>query len=155
SQQEKAYSLILVGGVEENSVTRRLASHLPFKVTSGTITVDGRTWQSKDSVLQMLYPSPVAADRYVFIAAPTSAAGMYLWKPGLINAQVGYTLSAWDWVIQDGRRPLAGEQLAPADSNVVSGLFDASWRRDDRWTVHGDAQRRAAWELRHAPPSGY
>jgi hypothetical protein len=155
SQHEREYSLVLIGGAEENAVTRRLASKLPFKVTHDAITVDGRTWQAKDSVLQLLHPSPVAADRYVFVAAATSSEGMYLWKPALIYTQTGVSLTAWDWTIQDGRRPPPGEQVAPADSNLAAGLFDANWRRDDRWTVLGDSQRRAGWTLRHAPPPGY
>ncbi|HKE96115.1 MAG TPA: prolyl oligopeptidase family serine peptidase [Povalibacter sp.] len=155
SQQEREYSLVLIGGVEENSVTRRLASKLPFKVTRDAVTVDGRTWQTKDSVLQMLYPSPLAAERYVFVAAPTSADGMYLWKPAVIYAPVGVALTAWDWTIQDGRRPPEGELAAGTDSAVAAGLFDANWRRDDRWTVQGDAQRRAAWVLRRAPSLDY
>ena len=155
SEREHEYSLVLIGGVNENAVTRRLASKLPFKVTRDAITVDGRTWQTKDSVLQLLYPSPVAKDRYVFVAAATSAEGMYLWKPAVNYVQTGVALTAWDWTIQNGRQPPPGEQVSAADSNVAAGLFDANWRRDDRWTVVGDAQRRAAWALRKAPPPGY
>ncbi|HEY5807012.1 MAG TPA: prolyl oligopeptidase family serine peptidase [Povalibacter sp.] len=155
SQHEREYSLVLIGGPDENAVTRRLASKLPFKITRDAITVDGRTWQATDSVLQMLYPSPVAPDRYVLVAAASSAEGMYLWKPAVNFVQTGVALTLWDWTIQDGRHAPPGEPVAAADSNVAAGLFDANWRRDDRWTVLGDSQRRAGWTLRHAPPSGY
>lgn len=154
-QQQREYSLILIGGAEANSVTRQLAPKLPFKVTANSVTVDGRTWQTRDSVLEMLYPSPVAADRYVLVAAATSADGMYLWKPALVHGAAGNPQVSWDWTVQDGRRPPVGQLTLSPDAYVAAGTFDAAWRRDDRAGIAGNAQTRAGWMLRHAPAPGY
>ena len=155
AQQEHEYSLVLIGGADENSVTRRLATKLPFKVTNGSVSVDGRTWQTKDSILQLLYPSPVAQDRYVLIAAPTSADAMYLWKPAIVHGDAGNAQVSWDWTIADGRRALVGETVSRDDLYVAAGTFDAAWRRSEQATVQGDGAKRAHWTLRHAPPAGY
>lgn len=155
AKQEREYSLVLIGGVEENSVTRRLAAKLPFKVTNDSVSVDGRTWQTRDSILQLLYPSPAAPDRYVLVAAPTSANAMYLWKPAIVHGDAGNAQVPWDWTVADGRRALVGETASPEDLYVAAGTFDAAWRRSEQATVQGDPAKRAHWTLRHAPPAGY
>lgn len=152
---ERKYSLILIGGADANAVTRRFAGRLPMEVTADTVTIDGRRWTASDAMLEMIYPSPVAADRYVLVVAATSAAGMYLWKPALMHPSIGFPLSGLDWTLRDGRRPPADEPPGSDDAAIAAGVFDAYWRRDDRWTIEGDAQRRAGWKLRRAPAPGY
>ncbi|MET0497254.1 MAG: prolyl oligopeptidase family serine peptidase [Steroidobacteraceae bacterium] len=149
--QEKAYSLILIGGAEANAVTQRIAKKLPFNASRNGIVVDGREWPVKDSVLQAIYPSPLNADRYMYVVAATSSEGMYFWKPQLVHfTRGGYPLSIFDWVIQDGRRPPAGT-LDPAKAFVAAGVFDASWRRQDRATQVRDQAAASTWTLRRAP----
>lgn len=151
AEHEKAYSLILIGGADANSVTRRIAKKLPFAASRNGIVVDGREWPAKDSVLQAIYPSPLAADRYVYVVAATSTEGMYFWKPQLVHMTLGFPLTMFDWVIQDGRRPPPGT-MNPAVAYVASGVFDASWRgKDDRSILVRDQQSAAKWTLRHAP----
>lgn len=150
---EKAYSLILLGGPDANAVTRRLARKLPFNASAKAITVDGRDWQLTDAVLQAIYPSPVAADRYVYVVAATSPAGMYFWKPQLVNFTAGFPITMFDWVIQDGRRPPAGT-FDPAAAYVAAGVFDGSWRRQDRFVRLRDERIAEKWTLRRAPFAG-
>jgi dienelactone hydrolase len=150
AEHEKAYSLILIGGADANAVTRRIAKKLPFTTSRNGIVVDGREWPAQDSVLQAIYPSPLAADRYVYVVAATSADGMFFWKPQLVHTIMGYPQTMFDWIIQDGRRPPPGTTNV-AVANVASGVFDASWRGDDRWTSVRDQQTASKWTLRHAP----
>lgn len=154
AEQEKAYSLILIGAADANAVTRRIAKKLPFEVSRNGIVVDGREWPTRDSVLQAIYPSPLAADRYVYVVAATSAEGMFFWRPQMVHMTMGYPLTMFDWIIQDGRRPPPGTtNLAVA--NVAAGVFDASWRaKDDRWTSVRDPQTASKWTLRRAPKKG-
>jgi predicted esterase len=152
-EDEKAYSLILLGGADANAVTQRMKSKLPFSASRKGIVVDGREWPLADSVLQAIYPSPVAADRYVYVVAATSAEGMYFWKPQLVHFVQGFPLTMFDWVIQDGRRPPVGPMDAAA-SYVAAGVFDASWRRQDQWTRLRDPAA-LQWTLRHAPAPGF
>ena len=151
AEHEKAYSLILLGGADANAVTRRIAKKLPFAASRNGIVVDGREWPVKDSVLQAIYPSPLAADRYVYVVAATSADGMFFWRPQLVHTNLGFPLTMFDWVIQDGRRPPPGT-MNPAVAYVASGVFDASWRgKDDRSTLLRDQQSASKWTLRRVP----
>jgi hypothetical protein len=151
---EKAYSLILIGGADANAVTKRLGKKLPFAASRNGIVVDGREWQAQDSVLQAIYPNPLNPARYVYVVAATSPEGMYFWRPQLVHFLFGYPLTMFDWMIQDGRRPPPGT-MNPATANVASGVFDASWRRQDRWTQLRDEQSASTWTLRRAPTKNF
>lgn len=148
AEDERAYSLILLGGADANAVTRRLGKRLPMSVSSNSIEVDGKRWQVEDAVLQMLYPNPRAENRYVLVVAGTSAIGMQFWKPDFVAPSTGTGFLASDWTIRDGRRPPAGATVDAVDRDVASGVFDANWRRADRSTVEGNATTRSAWRLR-------
>jgi dienelactone hydrolase len=149
--QEKRYSLLLVGGPDANLVTRRTAAKLPLQVEKDAITVDGRRLAVTDAVVQMIHPSPFHPDRYVVVVAATSADGMYFWKPALWNLVFGYAASAWDWSVQDGRRAIVSGGGLEEKGWVAAGMFDGQWRRDDRHTLLGDADLRARSPLRRAP----
>jgi hypothetical protein len=153
-EHEKAYSLVLLGGADANAITRKLARQLPFQATANEIRVDGRVWKVKDSVLQAIYPSPLAADRYVYVITATSAEGMYFWKPELVHFNIGAPMTLFDWVIQDGRRPPPGTPIA-AVANVAAGVFDASWRRKDEFSINRDNKQVAGWTLRRAPAKDF
>lgn len=148
ADDERAYSLILLGGADANAVTRRLGKRLPMSVSAHSIEVDGKRWTVDDAVLQMIYPSPRADDRYVLVVAATSAMGMQFWKPEFVEPSIGVGFTASDWTIRDGRRPPPQASVNPNDREFASGVFDANWRRADRWTVEGDAAVRSAWRLR-------
>lgn len=152
--EEQAYSLILLGGANENAVTKRLAKELPFSASKAGIVVDGRRFDAADAVLQAIYPSPLAEDRYVYVVVPTSTNGMYFWQPQIVNFQLGNSLTMFDWLIQDGRRPPPGTTV-PHAAHVASGVFDASWRRQDRWTLMRDEAEVAQWTRRKAPPKHF
>jgi poly(3-hydroxybutyrate) depolymerase len=154
AEHEKAYSLVLFGGADANAITRKLARQLPFEATRNEIRVDGRVWKVKDSVLQAIYPSPLAADRYVYVITATSAEGMYFWKPELVHFTMGFPVTMSDWIIQDGRRPPPGTQNATI-ARVAEGIFDASWRRKDQWSVIRDSKSASSWTLRRAPPKDF
>lgn len=154
TEHEKAYSLVLIGGADANAITRKLAKQLPFSASSNGIVVDGRSWKAKDSVLQAIYPSPLAADRYVYVVTATSPDGMYFWNPQLVHFVMGFPLTFFDWVIQDGRRAPPGTNDA-AHAFVAAGIFDASWRRKDQWSMIRDDRTAANWTLRRAPPKDF
>lgn len=151
AEHERAYSLILLGGADANAVTARIAKKLPFTTSRNGIVVDGREWPTKDSVLQAIYPSPLAVDRYVYVVAATSADGMFFFRPQMVHTIMGNPLTMFDWIIQDGRRPPPGTTNI-AVANVASGVFDASWRsKDDRWTWVRDQPTASTWALNRAP----
>ncbi len=154
AEQERAYSLILLGGADANAVTKRFADKLPFNASAEGIMIDGRKFAVTDSVLQAIYPSPAANDRYVFVVAATSADGMYFWRPQLVNFAQGFPITNADWIIQDGRRAPPGT----SDSHAVHaayGIFDTAWRRQDRWTILRDEASASQWTLRRAPAKDF
>ncbi len=156
-EAERTYSLLLVGGADANRVAQRMAASLPLTTSAAGVTIDGRTWAATDAVAQMIYPNPRNSDRYVLVVTATSADGMYFWNPALWNIPYGFPAVTADWVIQDGHRirPGAGMVDPAATGAIASGVFDASWRRDDRWTIVGDPTLRGQSALRHAPPPGF
>jgi hypothetical protein len=95
-EAKRSQSLLLVGGSDANRVSRELAGLLPIKVDPASVTVDGRTWAAPDSVVQMIFPSPLAAEPYVMVVAASSPVGMYFWNPRLWNDPLGYATVPWD-----------------------------------------------------------
>jgi len=150
-EDKRGYSLILVGGPDANSVARELASKLPLAIDATGVTIDGHSWPATDAVVQMIYPSPLAPERYVLEVAGTSATGLYFWKPALWQLQIGYATVQWDWTIQDGHRVVLPLGAPAEDSLVAAGVFDRSWRRDDRTTFAGNTELREKSPWRHGP----
>lgn len=151
---EKQYSLILLGSAASNAITQRYAQKLPFEVTDKHIAVAGRTWSGNDAVLQMIYPSPAAADRYVYVIAPTSTAGMYFATPQLLNFRIGFPITSLDWIIQDGRRAPSGT-MSPMHTYVAAGVFDANWQYDPNAMYERDQASASTWTLRRLPPKDF
>lgn len=141
------YSLLLVGGPEANSVTARLASKLPLRLTRDAIVIDGHSFPAKDAALQMLYPNPLNPERYVWVAAATSADGMFFCNPPFNDPGQGM----WDYLIVDGTLPARGQQASPTQARVASGLFDHNWRFSQALLQPGDAELRASGRLRRPP----
>jgi len=155
-EDQRRYSLLLIGGPNDNRITRQLASRLPLKVARDGFTIDGRKYGTTDSVVQMIYPNPLQPNRYVMVVAGTSSAGLYFWTPALWNTSAGFPTSYWDWTITDGRRvTLVSTALGAQRGWVAAGMFDQHWRRDDRWVYVGDSALRGSSPLRHAPGDGF
>jgi hypothetical protein len=129
------YSLLLIGGPEANSVTRKFASDLPLHVEPTRVTVDGRSWDVGDAVVQMIYPSPAAPDRYILAVAGTTADGLAIWSPRLSEDESQFGTIRRDWTIQEAGNVSASEEGSAYVVPMASGVFDPSWRRDDRWIV--------------------
>jgi dienelactone hydrolase len=139
------YSLLLIGGAEANKVTARLAAGIPLRISADRIAIDGKDFPVKDVALQMIYPHPLNAERYVWIAAGTSTNGMYFNE---LNPQRLYD---WDYVIRDGLIPAYKQRASVLQTRIVSGMFDSNWRFNDTLAQRGDTAIRAKGRLRHRP----
>lgn len=131
------YSLILIGGPDANSITRRLASSLPLKISGEEIVIAGRTFQAPDAAVAMIHPHPLNPERYVVVAASTSPSGMYFFAP------LGPEMNEFDYVIVDGVTPNAIRGRTPEKVRVAAGLFDRNWKIDETLLDAGDAVLRA------------
>lgn len=139
------YSLLLIGGAEANRVTAGLAARLPLQISADRIIIDGRSFPVKDAALQMIYPNPLNAERYVWITAGTSADGMYFNE---LNPQRPFD---WDFVINDGLVPAYKERASVLQTRIVSGMFDYNWRFNDTLAQRADTAVRARGRMRHRP----
>ncbi len=131
-----AYSLLLIGGPEDNLVTRRLADRLPLRIAAESVQLGGRTFPATDAVVQMLYPHPLNPDLYVSVVAGTSADGLFFWDPNDRN------IWDWDFVIVDGKTMNIRSQI-PENGRVVSGLWGGDWQIDGNGLFPGNAEMRA------------
>jgi len=139
------YSLLLIGGPEANRVTAKLSAKLPLQVSTDRITIDGKDFPIKDAAVQMIYPSPLNPERYVWIAAGTSADGMYFSQP---NPQRLYD---WDYIIMDGHIPAYKQSASSLQTRVVSGMFDYNWRFSESLAQPGETEVRAKGRQLHRP----
>jgi dienelactone hydrolase len=131
------YSLILIGGADANAVTAKLASKLPLKVSADRVVIDGKSFPVKDATVQLIYPNPRNADRYVWLFAGTSNAGMHFAAP------LPFRIGVWDYIIEDGHIPPPKQNLPMERMNVVAGSFDYNWRFNPGYLQMGDAETRA------------
>ncbi|MEJ0085500.1 MAG: prolyl oligopeptidase family serine peptidase [Pseudomonadota bacterium] len=152
----RRYSLLLLGGATANAVSARLAPQLPIAVTPAAITIGGRKFAARDAVAQLIYPHPENSQRYVLLVEATSPAGLRYWNPQQFwHALNGFPMNFWDWTIVDGRHVTQSPGLLPDRGWIAAGIFDRHWRRDDTFTVPGDAVLRARAHLRAPPPPGF
>jgi len=143
------YSLLLIGGPDANRVSAKLAAKLPLQVSKDRIAVGGKAFPVEDAVVQMIYPNPLNAERYVWIAAATSTAGMFFSE---LLPQRPYD---WDYIVTDGHIPAFKQAASSLQTRVVSGMFDHNWRFSESLAVSGDAEIRAKGQKLRAPSAKF
>lgn len=146
----QSYHLILVGGPEENFITRQLLPEMPLSVKGETLEFFGETFAGGDLGLAMIYPNPRYPNRYVKMLLATSPAGLF----GL-DARSD---RQFDFCIADGRTVYDGNgRPSAATTNVnrtmrAAGFFDQEWQYRPQNVIAGDeAVRRAVRILGRAP----
>ena len=134
----KKYSLLLVGGPEENEVAKSLIDKLPLKIGKDEITIDSKTFKVQDAALCAIYPNPFNSERYVCIAAGTSAEGFFFFD------QRRNDLSEYDYYIIDGKVPSYSKGIKNEKIMVASGFFDYNWKMKNEFLNEGDKKIRDA-----------
>jgi hypothetical protein len=133
----KHYSLFLLGGPEDNSISKLVFEKIPLQVKSSEILIDGRSFKAKDAVLNAIYPNPFNNERYVGIVAATSGAGFYFFDPRQRN------LFEYDFCIADGKLPNFSAGAKNEKILVASGFFNHDWKIDDAFLKRGDDELRS------------
>jgi hypothetical protein len=144
------YSLVLVGGPEENLVTKEFADRLPLTISKDGFEIDGKKVAATDAAVQMVYPNPANADRYVTVIAATSPAGMYF---------ADYAVHDLDFCVVDAHsadpRLTSGSFDVPGEVRLqgflFGGYFDNAWRLREAFTEAGDVTVRSACPAWHTP----
>lgn len=116
--------LILFGDPGSNSLIEQVVSRLPLSWTKKSITLDGKEYDASKHVPAMIYPSPLAADRYVVVnSGHTFHAADFEGTNALLYPRLG------DYAILG----LRGNKKDPLAVEVqVAGLFDDYWRYPPR-----------------------
>jgi dienelactone hydrolase len=133
----KKYSLYLLGGSEENIISKRVFEKIPFQVTSSDIIIDGRSFKAKDAVLSAIYPNPYNSERYVEIVAATSGSGFFFFNPHRRD------LLQYDFTITDGRIPNFSAGARDEKIMLASGFFNYNWKIDTTFLNKGDEDLRS------------
>lgn len=131
------YSLVLFGGADANRITAGFGARLPLRLTKDAVIVDGHAFPASSAAVQMIYPNPRNAQRYVWVIAATESAALFGTEVALEN------LPAWDFVIQDGHLPAHGQMATRTQTAIASGHFDYNWRYAPALVVAGDPVARA------------
>ncbi len=133
----REYSLFLLGGPEENKISKQVFEKTPFAVTSSEILVDGKSFKAKDAVLHAIYPNPYNGERYVAVVAATSAAGFSFFDPRRTD------LSQFDFYVTDGKIPVFSAGAKGDKIIIASGFFDRNWKTDSSFMNKGDENLRS------------
>jgi dienelactone hydrolase len=133
----KNYSLLLLGGPEDNEVTKTIFEKIPFKMSKDAIIIDGKLFKAKDAALNAVYPNPYNDQRYVQIIAGTSPAGFYFYDQHRNN------LAQFDYYIVDGTIPSYSKGIKEEKVMIASGFFDNNWKIDKAFLSEGDESIRS------------
>jgi dienelactone hydrolase len=116
--------LILFGDPGSNSLIAQVLPRLPFKWTEKTVTWAGKDHDAANHVPVLIYPSPLATDRYVVLnSGHTFHAADFEGTNALLYPRLGdHALLKLTGAKKD---PLAVEVQA-------AGLFDDFWRHPER-----------------------
>lgn len=133
----KQYSLYLLGGPGENSVSKRIFEKTPFRIAHGEITLGGRSFKADDAYLHAIYPNPYNYRRYINIVAATSGAGFSFFDP------LRPDVSEYDFYVTDGRLPNYSAGAKNEKILIAAGFFNSEWKIDDAYLIKGDERLRS------------
>ena len=113
--------LHLFGTPRSNSWLRKIEGQLPLRITTEGVLVGEKLHKGADLGFKMIFPNPLAPDRYVMVSAGVHAhaAGWANWLPLWIP----------DYIVYDQRTtsPRWGKILAGRPA-VSAGYFDPAWK---------------------------
>jgi hypothetical protein len=114
--------LILFGDPSSNSLVADVLSRLPLKWTKKTITFAGKDYDAATHVPVMIYPSPLASDRYLVLNS-----GHTFHQPEFSGTNALLFPRLGDHAIL--KLSPEKDKKGPLDREVQSaGLFDDFWR---------------------------
>ena len=137
-------SLVLLGGPDDNVVTRQLADRLPLLVSHNGFTIDSRFFPAVDAVADVVYPHATNPDRYVAVIAANSSRGMFFWD------QLPQDV---DFAVVDGHATDDPDGPPNDRLRIVEGMFNNAWHIDPAFLSTGDSTLRARAPLRKVPAS--
>jgi dienelactone hydrolase len=143
------YSLVLIGGPDDNLIARKLAGKIPLEISADHVKIGPRSFPVSDARVELIYPNPLNAERYVVVIAATSAAGMFFVNTDELGS------ADFDFVVQDSRAPSGPDGGSETTLAVAGGWFNRHWEFENALSHQGDAALRARSVLVRAPGHGH
>ncbi|MFW5690295.1 MAG: hypothetical protein ACOCVI_02560 [Planctomycetota bacterium] len=131
-EMKRERNLILVGDTKSNTLLK--GHDWPFDTVAGKLPMLDDPNQPKQGVLQFIWPSPFATQRYVYVVSPLDGEAI---QPYAIRPQNTWNALTWaDWVVIHGRNARKTGRRT-SGTHVVDGVFDGNWtyeKHDGRTT---------------------
>jgi hypothetical protein len=136
-EMERSLTLVLIGGPDENALSRRSC---PAAAAGDADGGDRRRKElrraGRDPRLHLSEPAcrrPLRHGRRPDLGGGHAAVG----SDRLLARLARLPHQFYDWTLRDRRQTSPVPGLAADREWIASGVFDQSWRRDDRWTFLG------------------
>ncbi len=122
-EMKKQRNLILVGDTRSNTLLK--GHDWPFDTVAGKLPMLDDPNQPQQGVLQFIWPSPFATQRYVYVVSPLDREKI---QPYAIRPQNTWNALTWtDWVVIHGQNGgKTGRRTS--GTHVVDGVFDGNWK---------------------------
>jgi dienelactone hydrolase len=111
--------LVLWGDPASNAVLARILPRLPLEWNAATLRFDGRDYAAASHVPVLVYPNPLAPDRYVVLNSS------YTFRQGSSNTNALQTPKLPDWAVVNLDTP---PSIAAPGRIEAAGFFDEAWR---------------------------
>ena len=124
-EQRKSCNLLLVGDARTNPLLAK--GKWPFdleRIGEGKgIELFGKVYSGAHNVLMFIYPSPLAAGRYVYVVCPAQPDAT---EVRVLGPNAGWTTAVFsDWVLVTGVQRVGRRRRR---LRRIDGVFDANWR---------------------------
>jgi len=122
-EDQARFNLILFGGPNSNSVTRRMAPYLPIQFSQKKFRASSRTFDDEQAGVAFIYPNPTHRNRYVLVYAGNS------WQA--LEGVVKRIGAEFDYVVFDERTTglnFHQGNLTVDGSPLLYGFFDRNWQ---------------------------
>lgn len=141
----RTHHLVLYGTPGSNRVLEQIGAKLPIGLEADAVRVGARTFRGRGVGVKLIYPNPLAPERYVLVqAAPTTA-----------GVEGGNQLPDFlpDYVVYDASTTASRPRLNFDRSHkpLAMGYFDATWQLPE--LSSGAANKRVETGSA-APPAG-
>jgi enterochelin esterase-like enzyme len=125
--------LVLYGTPGSNRVLEKIAAQLPVRIDAASVTLGARTFDGKGVGVKMIYPNPLAPERYVMVQAAPTVQGV----------DGGHNLPDFlpDYVVYDARTTASRPRLAFDRGHTprAMGYFDRNWQLPEKLEAGDDA----------------
>lgn len=122
-RMKRRRNLILIGDTRSNALLK--GYDWPFDTVAGELPMlEGKTIKDP-AILQFIWPSPFARQRYVYVVSPLDPGKI---PPHAIRPQQTWNALTWaDWVVVRYNLDREGDRRRWGMHNLADGVFDGNW----------------------------